>query len=160
MKDLTGYLSNHFIHANMSTVQRKSAMHSPELWWRMYNSTAPTCFLTMEPLALPLCFVCCHVLSLPYNYSLQGPSIQRDTAPLWWSGLAGACAAGQPECAVKSTSAGVTLLHFRMLVFFVFFYRTNCPVTFQPQTCKMKTESELDGCCTNLSLFITGSKKM
>lgn len=65
-------------------------MHSSEVWWHFSRCIIHGTHLfsrQLPPPTFPLCFVFCHVPSPCYNYSLQGPSIHCDRAPLWWSGL-------------------------------------------------------------------------
>lgn len=86
-----------------------------EVWWHFSRCIIHRTHLfsrQLPPFILPLCFVFCHVPSLCYNYSLQGPSIHCDRAPLWWSGLCLSSHSWTIWTWTKSTSAGVMLLHF------------------------------------------------
>ena len=85
------------------------------MWWHFSRCIIHGTHLfsrQLPPSTLPLCFVFCHVPSPCYNYSLQGPSIHCDRAPLWWSGLCLSSHSWTIWMRSKSTSAGVMLLHF------------------------------------------------
>lgn len=69
---------------------------------QMYNSWHTPAFQWLPPSTLSFCFVFCHVLFPRCNYSLQGPSIPCDIAPLWWSGLVWALTAGFHLCRCKA----------------------------------------------------------
>lgn len=94
---------------------RQSEMHSSEVWWHFSRCIIHGTHLfstVASPSTLPLCFVFCHVPSPCNNYSLQGPSIHCDRAPLWWSGLCLSSHSWTFWMRRKSTSAGVMLIHF------------------------------------------------
>lgn len=84
----TEQLAGLWLQTEASTSQ--SETHSSEVWWHfsrciihgthLFSPQSPTT-------TLHLYFAFCHFPSPRYNYSLQGPSIHCDRAPLWWSRL-------------------------------------------------------------------------